>query len=85
MFLRMVCAYGAHIQWFIFPDHYSLTVTIDSPEDAATVRNYEMECLIDALLSCQEAVYPTIKKQFQYNMEDAQYKVYVSVLFLYNQ
>lgn len=50
-----------------FKDFTEFTITVEDekPVESPTfVENQELEILIDAILSCQDAVYPTLKKQY---------------------
>ncbi|XP_060592284.1 vitamin D3 receptor-like [Ruditapes philippinarum] len=58
---------------------FTITVEDIKPEvKPAFVENHEMEFLIDAIMSCQEAVYPNLKKHYKYArvMEQQHYKYF---------
>lgn len=43
---------------------FTVTVEDEKPPQPTFVENLELEFLIDAILSCQDAVYPNLKKQY---------------------
>lgn len=45
-------------------------------EGTTFVENQELEYLIDTVMSCQEAVYPKLKKQYIKSLEENHYKIY---------
>lgn len=60
------------------------TITVEeekTQEKPVFQENQELEFLIDAIMSCQEAVYPNLKKQYTHAraMEEQQFKLFVSV------
>lgn len=61
---------------------FTITVEDEKPVGSPTfVENPELEILIDAILSCQDAVYPTLKKQYvraKEEIERQHYKTFVS-------
>ena len=72
------------ISFFSSVDLTEFTITVEDikPEvKPVFVENHEMEFLIDAIMSCQEAVYPNLKKHYKYArvMEQQHYKLFVRV------
>lgn len=57
-------------------DDLGLTVTVHPARQSKFVPNTELEFLIDALVSCQDAVYPVLKKMFDPQVEEFQFKVW---------
>lgn len=42
--------------------------------------NRQLEFLIDAVMSCQDAVYPNLKKQYSESMQEMHFKIFVSFI-----
>lgn len=65
-----------------FKDLTEFTITVEDEkpvERPAFVENQELEILIDAIMSCQDAVYPTLKKQYaraKEEFEQQHYKIF---------
>ncbi|XP_045175151.2 vitamin D3 receptor A-like [Mercenaria mercenaria] len=62
-------------------DLTEFTITVEDIKQEVKpvfVENHELEFLIDAIMSCQEAVYPNLKKHYKYArvMEQQHYKLY---------
>lgn len=56
----------------------SPTIYVETEEVPEYKQNPELELLIDAVMSCQEAVYPNLKRQFLNALQEFQYKIFVS-------
>ncbi|WAR01328.1 RORB-like protein [Mya arenaria] len=54
-----------------------ISPTIYVEESPSYTENQELELLIDAIMSCQEAVYPTLKRQYTTAMQQEQMKIYM--------
>ena len=57
----------------------SPTIYVETDQPPSYVPNQELEFLIDAIMSCQEAVYPNLKRQYMSDLEEDQLKIYVSI------
>ncbi|XP_052214238.1 vitamin D3 receptor A-like isoform X2 [Dreissena polymorpha] len=54
----------------------SPTIYVEMEEVPVYQQNPELELLIDAIMSCQEAVYPNLKKQYTNALQEVQYKIF---------